>query len=115
MKTQILGKEGELQAKKFLEQHGIEVLEQNYRTKTGEIDFICRDKQEIVFVEVKSRMTGAFGEGSEAVNGRKQDKMIKTALFYLQSNRWDERPYRFDVISILINSNQINHIRNAFP
>lgn len=115
MTTRQIGKRGEIEAVRFLKGKGLEILEQNFRCRTGEIDLICRDGNEIVFVEVKTRINSIFGEGLESVNAKKQEKMIKTAHYYLQTHRQERSAYRFDVISILANANQIEHILSAFP
>lgn len=112
--TQAVGKKGELEAAQFLKTKGFEILEQNFRCRTGEIDIVCRDEDEIVFVEVKTRINSIFGEGLESVNAKKQMKMIKTAQYYLRLHGQENQAYRFDVISILANVNRIDHLEYAF-
>ncbi len=107
-----LGRVGENKACEFLKKAGYKILEKNYKTFIGEIDIIAKDKDTIVFVEVKTRMDDGFGSPSEAVNRKKQEKYYKVASEYLQKNRENDSPCRFDVIEI--QDGQINHIIDAF-
>ena len=108
----LLGKLGEKQAVKFLKKNKYKILETNYKRLTGEIDVIALDGDCVVFVEVKTRTSDAFGMPSEAVNLQKQVKIQKTAQYYLVENGLLDMPCRFDVIEIL--GKEINHINNAF-
>jgi len=113
--TKGLGSKGEEIAAVFLKQKGYKILCRNYSTPLGEADIIARDKDTIIFVEVKARSSDAFGQPFEAVNHRKQEKLKKIALYYLKHNRI-ELPVRFDVVSILSmnGKKEINHIVEAF-
>jgi len=108
----LLGRRGEVKVKKFLKKKGYKILECNYKTKFGEIDIIALDKETIVFVEVKTRSSDAFGTPSEAVTFIKQKKYKKVAEEYLQKNASIESACRFDVVEVL--DEEINHIKNAF-
>lgn len=106
---------GENIAVQFLENKGATILERNYWTKFGEIDIIGYfDTTEIVFIEVKSRTNCKYGYPSEAVNIRKQQKIIKTAKYYLMSKCIEDISIRFDVIEVYIKDKKIKHIINAF-
>jgi len=105
-----LGQSGEKKAEKYLIKNGYEILERNYRCKFGEIDIIASKDGYTVFVEVKTRKNSSFGRGFEAVDTRKQQKLILTAQAYMSSRR--ETSARFDVISI--DAGEITHIQNAF-
>jgi putative endonuclease len=111
----VTGKQGEDAALVFLRQAGYRILATNYKTVFGEVDIIALDKGTTVFVEVKSRSGSAFGYPFEAVTPRKQEKIRKVALFYMQQKK-REIPVRFDVISINIEGgqNKIEHIIDAF-
>ena len=87
MNTKILGASGEQQAAEFLKEKGYKILETNFSNKIGEIDIIAKDKEFVVFVEVKARSSKAFGLPSEAVNFHKQQKIRQVALSYLKSNK----------------------------
>lgn len=113
MKT--LGSKGEDIAVELLKGKGYKIIFRNYRTPLGEADIIVKDKDTIVFVEVKARSGDAFGQPFEAVNHKKQEKFRKIALYYLKHNKI-ELPVRFDVVSILSKNGktEVTHIMEAF-
>lgn len=111
MKKIVSGKKGERLAIEYIEGRGYKVLEKNFRTPFGEIDIIAKDKNHIVIIEVKRRSSDKFGEPSQAVNHRKQEKLKKLALYYL-CRIGKDYPLRFDVIAI--KDKEIEHIENAF-
>jgi putative endonuclease len=96
----VMGKSGEDLACRELERRGCAILARRYRRRGGEIDIVARDRQTIVFVEVKSRDGCAFGAGTEAVTGLKRHRMAQLAVDYLARHRLTDRPCRFDVVSI---------------
>ena len=110
-----LGKEGEDIATDFLRDKGFSIIRKNYRTVFGEIDIIAKDKNVIVFVEVKTRTDNAFGHPFEAVDQRKRDKIRKVALSFMKSLK-KEFPARFDVMSITRDrgGTRVEHIQDAF-
>lgn len=110
--NKVTGNKGELQAKKFLEKKKYKILEMNYASKFGEIDIIAKEKEIIVFVEVKTRASCKFGCPMEVVTPYKQNKIRGVANYYLMLNGQSENDVRFDVIEIL--DDEINHIQNAF-
>jgi len=95
-----LGKKGENLAEKFLSQQGLKILSRNYKTSQGELDIIAQSRQEIIFVEVKTRSSQKFGSPMEAVNRRKQEKLKQVAQTYLTAHRLENYPTRFDVVAI---------------
>lgn len=105
-------------ARLHLERQGFDFITANYQCKTGEIDLIMRDREVLVFVEVRYRKETHLGNPLETVTYSKQRKLIRTAQFFLQQhfgNQWP--PCRFDVIGIsgeLDNSPLIEWIGNAF-
>lgn len=115
MQKNVFGARGEIIASNYLINKGYAILERNYKNKIGEIDIIAKQGNTIVFVEVKTRMTRAFGDPLEAVNVRKQQKIRDVATAYLMKTKKLNSPCRFDVISILGDTNEeIDHIENAF-
>lgn len=112
MNNRGFGGEGEAAARAFLERKGAKVLEMNYRRPTGEIDIVARQRDVILFVEVKRRSSLRYGRPSEAVNRTKQLHILRTAQLYLQEKRLSDAPVRFDVIEVL--PGEIRHIENAF-
>lgn len=114
---QEIGKQAEQQARLFLQARGFSLIVQNYRSRYGEIDLIMRDQDDIVFVEVRSRSRVDYGHPAETVNKRKQQKLIKTAIDFLQKKRWLYKVNsRFDVIAIQLETSewQIEWFKNAF-
>lgn len=116
--TKEIGDFGEDVAEKYLKDNDYEVLERNFRLKFGEIDIIAKQNDCVVFVEVKTRKSIAFGQPSEYVNLKKQIRIKKAAAVYIDIENTD---IRFDVIEVFYSViggklvlNSINHIENAF-
>ncbi len=103
----------EEKAIRFLEEQGFIILEKNFRCKIGEIDIVAKEGQYLVFIEVKYRKSIRLGHPMEAVDTRKQQKILRTSDYYRMKNRiGDNIPIRYDVIWEL--GNEIRLIRNAF-
>ena len=113
---QLFGRDGERLAERYLQQKGYKLVERNYRCRGGEVDLILLDRKVIVFVEVKTRSDHEFGSPLEAVEARKQKKMIQAAQFFLNQKGLHNREARFDVIGISWVGQQpaVEHIENAF-
>lgn len=111
----LLGQAGEDRAAKHLAKQGYRILERNYRTTHGEIDLIALHEGTIVFVEVKTRTSDAFGAPELAVTPQKQRRMVKTALGYIKYKKLHQVPCRFDVVAISDGTEQeVALIQNAF-
>ncbi len=111
----ILGKKGEDRAARFLNKQGYKILERNYRTPSGELDLIALHQGAVVFIEVKTRTSDAFGAPELAVTPQKQRRMIKAALGYIKRKNFHQVPCRFDVVAISAASEkEIEFIQNAF-
>jgi putative endonuclease len=110
-----LGKIGEERAVDFLKELGYQIILVNWREKKFEIDIIAVDKDELVFVEVKTRSTLNFGDPIESITEKKQKHLIEGANYYIEKNEVDLE-CRFDVVSIVKTSKEytVNHIINAF-
>lgn len=113
---QKLGKSGEDLAVSFLKKNGFEILERNYRFGHKEIDIIGKDKNTIVFIEVKTGRSKNFGSPQERVNLKKQKSLIEVAQDYIQKNNLPNFDFRFDVVAIEFEkgNRKIEHIKNAF-
>ncbi len=114
------GSLGEELAASFLMQHGVQVLERNFRSgRSGEIDIVARDGNVLVFIEVKMRKNAASGTPEEAITYSKQRTICRTADYYRCRHRIpDETPIRFDAVAIRLQGDGRAHvrwIRNAFP
>lgn len=114
--TQKFGEAGEAIAARYLKKKGYRIIETNYRTKLGEIDLIAKDKDTIVFVEVKSRRSWQFGNPKAAVTPQKQRKISMVALQYLKATHRSNASARFDVAAVTLSRDkpQIEIIKNAF-
>lgn len=115
MKIYGLGLKGEEAARRFLKKKGYKILKTNFQCRFGELDIIAQEKDCLVFCEVKTRSSGAIAEPQESVTFSKQQKMIKTALFYLQQTQFSG-PSRFDVIAVKKDDKgafQIEHLENV--
>jgi len=113
---QKLGAKGEELAGEYLRNKGFEILEKNYKYKRKEIDLIVKDKNTVVFVEVKAGRSKKFGLPLEKVDLKKQKKIIEVAQAFLCENNFSDYDFRFDVVEIELEEggNKINHIENAF-
>jgi putative endonuclease len=101
----------------MLRRQGYAILARRYRTRLGEIDIVARDGGTVVFVEVKTRQGGAFGDGAEAVGPVKQRRISTMALHYLARHRLVDVPVRFDVVSVEAGEGagcRVEVIRHAF-
>lgn len=113
MNKRAVGTTYEKLAGNYLEQHGYEILEYNFRCRMGEIDIIARDGEYLVFVEVKYRSSSRTGSPLEAVDTRKQRIISKVASYYCLTHGCGEgQPCRFDVVAI--KSEEYTLIKNAF-
>ena len=123
MKTVDIGRIGEKAAARFLKGRGYKILAKNLHISYNEIDIIARDKQNLIFVEVKTRTLNAenelpFGTPAQAVNYAKQQRTIQAARSYIKANP-TSLMIRFDVIEVFLDStdkkvSKINHITGAF-
>ena len=107
---------GETLACQELEQRGYVILDRRYRTRHGEIDIIARHGDYLVFVEVKARQDGSFGDPEEAVTLRKQQRMVWMATDYLARHGLLNVACRFDVVGINIETDppHVTIIEDAF-
>ena len=97
---QAFGVLGEEHARAELERRGYVIVARRYRTRHGEIDIVARDGDMLVFVEVKARTSGSFGDPEEAVTRQKQQRVVWMAVDYLARQRLGEVACRFDVVSV---------------
>ena len=111
-----LGKKGEELALQFLKKRGYRIIGRNYVCKMGEMDIIAKEKDTLVFVEVKARTSTTFGPPQLAVNPSKQRQLSKVALNFLKEKHLEDVKARFDVVAILLGpkGEQIELIRDAF-
>ena len=117
--SRLTGLWGEAQVANYLRKRGYKILAHGYRCRFGEIDLIASKGNLVCFVEVKTRSDTEHGLPREAVTLQKQEKLRKTALFYLSANEM-EVPARFDVAEVYTDrkhnpfSTRIEYLENAF-
>lgn len=111
-----LGRRGEELAVAFLEGRGCRVLARNYRCRLGEVDLVARDGETLVFVEVKTRRSLAFGGPGEAVGAAKKARLVRVARHYLYRHGLTNVPCRFDVVAVTAAGEELRAewIRDAF-
>lgn len=100
----------------YLCEKGYLLLERNFLKRTGEIDLIANDpgKDEIVFVEVKTRRSKTYGHPEEAVGHAKIRKIEKTAHQWLSTNKKLDRAWRIDIIALELGDKpSITHLENV--
>jgi putative endonuclease len=116
MQKKELGKKGEEVAVRFLKKSGYRIIQTNYACKMGEMDVIAKEKDTLVFIEVKTRTSTLFGSPQLAVNISKQKQISKVALNFLKEKQLEDVKARFDVVAILLGAKgeQIELIRDAF-
>ena len=113
------GEQYEARAARMLQASGLDILERNYRCKLGEIDIICSQGNQLVFVEVRCRHNPRYASALASVTAAKQRKLLRTAQFYLQRRGWsNSRPCRFDVVAFSASQarpgDDIQWLQNAF-
>lgn len=114
MHTRGIGAKYEDMAAEFLAGKGYVIIERNVTTPYGEIDIVAIDGGVLVFCEVKYRSRRGFGSPLEAVDVRKQNRISKSALYFLaRKKQGAERACRFDVIGI-DGDGAVEHVENAF-
>ena len=108
-----LGKSGEEAAKQYLIEKNYKIIEQNFRTKLGEIDIIAKDENELVFIEVKTRTSNTYGSPCEAVDEEKLKHILRVAEYYIYIKKLEKAFIRFDVLEVMIEKGKtkINHLK----
>jgi putative endonuclease len=109
---------GEGAAKQHLQRKGLKFLTANFRSRRGEIDLVFRDRDCLVFVEVKTRSSEDWVRPAAAVNARKRRLLSQTALDYLRLLRNPPVKIRFDIVEVLLREGrvgEIRHLPNTFP
>lgn len=113
---QALGLEGENIACVELEKLGYSIIERRYRSRFGEIDIVCNDAGTVVFVEVKTKTSGDFGDPVEEVTTQKQRRIAAMGEEYAAFRCPPDTPCRFDVVAVDLSEQpaRIAHYKDAF-
>jgi putative endonuclease len=113
-----LGRWGERRCERYLRNKGLRTLTRNYSCKVGELDLVMVDTDStMVFVEVRSRADERFGPAEATVTPAKRARVAKAARYFLAVHKIEDRPLRFDVITLILGHRgppQIQHYPSAF-
>ena len=112
------GELGERAAKKHLQRSGLKFLTANFRSSRGEMDLIFRDRDCLVFVEVKTRSSEEWTRPAAAVNAERRRRLTRTALDYLRLLKNPPVKIRFDIVEVLLRNSEVDelrHLPNTFP
>lgn len=111
-----IGQRGENLAAEFLERIGYEIIERNWRGRNGEIDIIARDRNCLVFAEVKTRTRMGFGHPFEAITSKKLQTMRQLVSQWCHSKGLSAVHVRLDAVSVLLLGAkvQIEHLKQVF-
>ena len=109
------GLEGEIEASRYLEDNGYEILERRFRSGPGEVDIIVRKGDAVVFVEVKTWDVLGMESLERSIDSRKRGKIRKVAsLFLLRHPELGGCRIRFDLIFLSRRMGKLDHWENAF-
>ena len=111
------GQLGEKTAKRHLRRQGLKFLTANFRTDRGEIDLVMRDRDCLVFVEVKTRSSEEWTRPAAAVNKERRGRLTRAALDYLRLLKNPPVKLRFDIVEVLLLDGavrEVRHLENAF-
>jgi putative endonuclease len=111
-----LGRDGEDLAVRYLRDHGMEVVERNWRCEHGEVDVVAVDGDCLVICEVKTRRSLAFGEPVEAVTPAKAARLRRLAATYVRGRGTGSARVRIDVLGIVFRVGQppvVRHVRGV--
>ncbi|HSB69988.1 MAG TPA: YraN family protein [Candidatus Methylomirabilis sp.] len=114
-----LGRLGEEAARVHLERRGVRIVAANFTCPAGEIDLVGRKRGTLIFVEVKTRKSAAFGPPHLAVHQRKQRQIVRAAEWYLAEQHLADVACRFDVVAVTFSEDEgaprIDWVQDAFP
>lgn len=110
------GRAGESHVAKLLEHRGYQIVKRNFSCRFGEIDIIARNRQYLIFVEVKTREKNSLAAPFEAVTPAKQRRIVLTAGYYITQHPTSLQP-RFDAAAVYTQNGKIvgeEYLENAF-
>lgn len=113
----IKGNLGEEIATEYIKGKNYLVLKNNFNCRQGEIDIVAKDKNELVFIEVKTREFSKYVRPIEAINKCKMERIVKAAKYYIFLNEIEECQMRFDAIEVILKNKsiiEINHVKNIY-
>ncbi len=104
-----LGIAGEDIARRALERAGYKILERNVRLRSGELDMVALEGEELVVVEVRTRSVGRVAPPETTVGPRKLRKLVRTGRWYVQRSGW-EGPWRIDVVAVTVKQGKLPQV-----
>lgn len=117
MKRRDTGLLGEKLAQDFLKKRGYDILETNYRTPDGEVDIIAKQRETLVFVEVRTKKSLNFGTPEESITPTKMERLRLVAQHYRQTHEDLPASWRIDVVAVVMDkrskAQRISLIENA--
>jgi putative endonuclease len=113
---QDLGRYGEDQAASYLQDRGYEIIDRNWRSPVGEIDLVARDKDRLVFIEVKTRNGSGFGHPFEAITAKKVARMRRMVAEWCLAKQVSGLKVRLDAVAVLITGGRVHieHLKEVF-
>ena len=112
-----VGAQGEAMAAAYLQRQGYAIIERNYRCPEGEVDVVARERDTLVFVEVRTRRGSGMGTPQESVTAAKRERLIAVAQRFLLEHPESPADWRIDLIAIQMGqggrSPHIEHLRHA--
>lgn len=112
-----LGRRGEAIAAQFLMGAGFDIVERNWRCRQGEIDLVAREGDELVFVEVKTRSSVAFGHPLESITLAKLARLRRLAAAWCDAHPGSHNHIRIDAVAVIAPPRgefEIDHVRRVF-
>ena len=113
---QKLGISGEKMAAEYLKKKGYQIIERNFRVREGEIDIISRRKNELIFIEVKTRTSLTYGFPEEAVGEKKQQKILAVINRYLENKGLNPTKWHLEIITLFFDRKKrqfsLRHLKN---
>lgn len=106
------GNLGEAAAKKYLRKKGLKFLTANFKSKRGEIDLVFRDRDCLVFVEVKTRSSEEWVRPAASVDFDKRRKLSLCGLDYVRLLRNPQIKFRFDIVEVLLLDGEVSEVRH---
>lgn len=115
-RNQLLGAYGEAVAARHLVEAGMVLLDRNWRCPSGEIDLVLRDGQTLVFCEVKTRSSTAYGSPLESVSAAKASRLRRLAALWIQAHGVRVRDVRIDLVGVLHSAGataEVDHVQGV--
>lgn len=106
------GQLGERVARKHLRRAGLKFLTANFRTERGEIDLVMRNKDCLVFVEVKTRSSEEWSRPASAVDRERRQRLTRAGLDYLHLLKNPKVKVRFDIVEVILENGKVKEIRH---